>query len=147
MTSVEKRSRSEWAALFLAAAELVRQGCLVSFTMGNRTPVADLLVAHVATGSQFMVDVKGQSSRNQWIIGIKEDVPMLFYILVLVGSARDKDCFFVLRQAEAKRLIQENAEAHPHQKPLNPKGFSGFSFSAAVPFKDQWDNLPHLSSN
>jgi hypothetical protein len=115
--------------------------------MGNRTPIADLLVAHVPTRSQFMVDLKGQSSRSQWIIGIKEDVPTLFYILVLVGTARANDRFFILRQDEAKRTIRENAEAHPDQKPLNPKGFSGFSFSAAVPSEDRWDKLPHLSEN
>lgn len=70
---------------------------------------------------------------------------MLFYVLVLVGADRNKDCFYVMRQDEAKRLIQEFAEAHPDQKPLNPKGFSGFSFGAATPFKDRWDKLPSFS--
>jgi hypothetical protein len=32
----EKAARTEWAAVFLVAAELVRRGYVVSFTMGAR---------------------------------------------------------------------------------------------------------------
>ena len=39
-----KAQRTQWCAQFLAASELVRLGYVVSFTMGNNTPTADLMV-------------------------------------------------------------------------------------------------------
>jgi hypothetical protein len=46
----------------LPAAELVRRNYSVSFTMGNNTPVADLIVGTL-TGNQFWIDVKGFPSK------------------------------------------------------------------------------------
>ena len=60
----EKASQTEWTAAFLAAAELVRGGYVVSFTMGNRTPMADLMVGNPKNGDQFWVDVKGWRGRG-----------------------------------------------------------------------------------
>ena len=40
-----KGRQTQWAAQFLTAAELVRRGYTVSFTMGNSTPVS--LLAHM----------------------------------------------------------------------------------------------------
>jgi len=52
------RFHTQWAAQFLAAAELARRGYSVSFTMGNNALVADLMVGTEA-GKQSWVDVKG----------------------------------------------------------------------------------------
>jgi hypothetical protein len=39
---MRNQNRTQWAAQFLAAAELVRRDCVVSFTMGNTTRGAAL---------------------------------------------------------------------------------------------------------
>ena len=54
-----KRQKTQWTAQYLAASELARRGYTVSFTMGNQTPVADLMVGNLQSGNQFWVDVKG----------------------------------------------------------------------------------------
>jgi hypothetical protein len=48
----ERTQRTQWAAQFLAASELVRRYYVVSFTMGNNTPDADLMVG-TQTGGSF----------------------------------------------------------------------------------------------
>ncbi len=96
-SSTIKRQRTQWTAQFLAASELVRNGYVVSFTMGNHTPTADLMVGTPNTKSLFWVDVKGLSSNNAWLIKRKPTLPNLFYVLVRVGKNRADDAFFVLR--------------------------------------------------
>lgn len=56
------RFSTRWSAQFYVAAELTRRGYLVSLTLGNAL-FADPLVVSPA-GVHFMVDVKGQSTRN-----------------------------------------------------------------------------------
>jgi hypothetical protein len=67
LSANEKRRRSQWGAQFLVASELVRRGYLVSFTMGNNTPDADLIVGKPG-GKPFWIDVKGQSGKQVWLI-------------------------------------------------------------------------------
>jgi hypothetical protein len=38
------QNRTQWAARFLVAAELVRRRYVVAFTKGNTNPMADLMV-------------------------------------------------------------------------------------------------------
>ena len=58
----QSKQSTQWAAQFLAASELVRNGYVVSFTMGNNTPLADLMVAKEDGTFPFWVDVKGLRS-------------------------------------------------------------------------------------
>lgn len=74
------RQATQWAAQFAVAAELCKRGCEVSFTMGNCTPLADLMVL-APSGRMFLVDVKGQSTRNFWRIKAKILHPDLYYVL------------------------------------------------------------------
>jgi hypothetical protein len=68
-----KANRTEWAAVFLTSAELVRRGYVVALTMGNRTPIADLMVGRPESGKQFWVDVKGMFGRSGgWFMHPKE---------------------------------------------------------------------------
>jgi hypothetical protein len=129
-------SRTQWAAQFLAAAELVRRHCIVSFTMGNTTPMADLMVG-LQDGQQFWVDVKGLSAPNAWLIKPKPAWAELYYILVLVGRERVGDRFFILRQSECNELIRRYLEAHPTAKPI-----PSFNWRDAFPFENRWDSLP-----
>ena len=80
MTNQAKRYQTQWATQFYAAAELTRRGYLVSLTFGN-APVADLLVVS-PNNIHFMVDVKGQSTKNFWLIQRRETFDNLYYILI-----------------------------------------------------------------
>src|SRR5579863_9156701 len=103
MTLAQKRARTQWSAQFLAAAELVRRGYMVAFTMGNHTPDADLAVVAPKNKRHFLVDVKGLGSKGAWLLKPKNKRPDLYYILVHVGSTRTSDRFFVLTSKEAKK--------------------------------------------
>jgi hypothetical protein len=135
-TRTARQQRTQWAAQFLAASELVRRGYVVSFTMGNHTPTADLMVGVPESGLQFWVDVKGLSSNNAWLVKQKPDHLNLFYILVRVGDDRGSDRFFILDQAQLNALLERSRLAHPNDPT------SGFGWSYPAPFEDRWDTLP-----
>jgi hypothetical protein len=105
VTRIAKAQLTQWWAQFLAASELVRLGYVVSFTMGNNTPTADLMVGVPGSGLQFWVDVKGLSSNNAWLITPKPSHLNLFYVLVRVGENRTDDRFFILSQPEMNQLL------------------------------------------
>ena len=132
-----RKPSAQWAAQFLVAAELERHGYVVSFTMGNNTPVADLMVGHPGTGVQFWVDVKGQWDSNAWWGSAKAARPNLFYILALVAPQRKEDRFFVLDQAEFNGLVELYRNSHPSAKPVG-----GFNWTDPHRFENQWDKLP-----
>jgi hypothetical protein len=143
LTGAAKGRQTQWATQFLAAAELIRRDYMVSFTQGNNTPVADLIVASPSS-KPFWVDVKGLSSKNAWIIKSKENRNDLFYILILLSplanspKVRDADRFFVLTQAEVNELEAAYRRAHPNDKGAIP----GFGFSAVSAHEDKWEKLP-----
>jgi hypothetical protein len=134
-----KASRTEWAAVFLTSAELVRRGYVVSLTMGNRTPMADLMAGHPESGKQFWVDVKGMFGRSGgWFMHPKPLLSELFYILVSIGIERSSDKFFILSQQEANGMLQDYRAAHPDWN----FGGEGFSWKMAAQFEDRWQILP-----
>jgi hypothetical protein len=137
ISSKPRKRSAQWAAQFLVAAELERQGCDVAFTMGNCTPVADLM-GGFPKGEQFWVDVKGQHKPSSWNGKAKPARLNLFYILVLVGRIRTKDRFFVLTQAEFNGLVEQYRR--DHRKANKPIG--GFNWTEPHKFEDQWSKLP-----
>jgi hypothetical protein len=142
-TPAERRARTQWAAQFLAAGELVRRGYTVSFTMGNHTPMADLMVG-AASRQQFWVDVKGLASKAAWLVKPKLEHENLFYILVYLaplavpGKTRNPDRFFVLSQREVNRLVEKYQTAHRTNRGTMP----GFRWTDAHVFEDEWRKLP-----
>jgi len=136
-----KAQRTQWAAQFLAASELVRKGYAVSFTMGNHTPDADLMVGLPALGDQFWVDVKGLSSNNAWLIKPKAPLRNLFYILVRVGKDRTEDRFFVLSQKSTNKLLDTERAARAARGSTDRT--EGFNFTSPAAFEDNWKCLPH----
>ena len=132
------RHHIQWAAQFEVAAELCKRGCDVAFTMGNATPLADLMVLSPA-GRTFLVDVKGQSSRNFWRIKAKADHPQLYYVLTLVGGPNQPSSFYPMSQASLHRLMAAY-KARPTIK--FDERFSGFNWGDATPFLNQWSELP-----
>jgi len=139
-----KGRQTQWATQFLAAAELIRRGYTVSFTQGNNTPVADLMVGSPNSETMFWIDVKGLSSKNVWLITPKKTRNGLFYILVLLSPLAEKsksrkvDRFFILTQPEVNDLERDYLASHPKDKGL----MRGFNFSAAEIHEDRWDKLP-----
>lgn len=142
-TSPSKGHTTQWATQFLVAAELTRRGYTVSFTMGNNTPIADLMVG-APSGKQFWIDVKGLSSKNAWLLNIKPDRVNLYYVLVCLAplathpNVRQPDRFFILTQAEANHLVRDYAAKHPNDKGKRP----GFGFNDPRASEDAWQKLP-----
>jgi hypothetical protein len=72
-TSQVNMYRTQWAAQFIAAAELTRRGCIVALKLGN-APATDLLVQSPG-GRPFSVDVRGLAGRNWWLVSERTDHP------------------------------------------------------------------------
>lgn len=129
--------RTQWTAQFLVASELARNGYTVSFTMGNHTPLADLMVG-CPSGAQFWIDVKGLSSSSSWLVNEKRPHRGLYYVFARVGETRAEDHFFVLTQAEANQAIQRYQASHPSSR----HEMSGFNYRDVESFEDAWRKLP-----
>ena len=128
---------TQWAAQFAVASELCKRGYEVSFTMGNSTPVADLMVISPG-GEMFLVDVKGLYRSNPWLIKRKPDNARLFYILAFVPTGAPNE-FFVMSQDTATKLIQAELKrlSRPDDYPV-----TGIVWSLARDHKDKWEVLP-----
>jgi hypothetical protein len=140
MSSQTQKYKTQWASQFYAAAELTRRGYLVSLTFGN-APVADLLVVSPKQ-KHFMIDVKGQSNRNFWLIQPREIDEELFYVLVYLPKELAAPEFYILRCADmiAKReAYKEHIEAGSRKY---HDDLGGFNFGDAKDCKDRWDKLP-----
>jgi hypothetical protein len=133
-----KISRTQWAAQFLVAAELVRLGYVVSFTMGNTTPMADLMVGR-QNGTQFWVDVKGVTDHRAILQREKEKLEGLFYVVVNVGTTRDNDEFYVLSQSDFNALIRGYFDTHPNDRKV--PGFTFKHLKEPISFRDNWKIL------
>lgn len=121
------------------AAELTRRGYLVSLTFGN-APIADLLVAS-PIGTQFTVDIKGQSTKNFWLIQRRERNPNHYFILVYLPNNLGTPRYFVLSSDELMKRREE------HRESVLSKGryrddLGGINWSTAFDYENKWDNLP-----
>src|ERR1700676_4333666 len=103
----EKRSghQSQWAAQFAVASELCKRGYEVAFTMGNATPLADLIVAGPMS-KNFLVDVKGQSTPQSWQVKAKPIRENLYYVFAFVPTGA-ANRFFILSQQQANTCIRK----------------------------------------
>jgi hypothetical protein len=130
------RHFTQWAAQFAVASELCKRGYLVSFTMGNATPEADLMVMSPQRRS-FLIDVKGQRTNSFWRIRSKDSKEDLFYVLALVPSGK-ANRFFVLSHAQVNKLMKAYERSGVKYDPR----FSGFNPGSAVLYENKWDALP-----
>jgi hypothetical protein len=128
---------TQWAAQFAVASELCKRGYEVSFTMGNTTPTADLMVVSPG-GEMFLIDVKGLYRTNPWLIKRKPNNARLFYILAFVPAAAPNE-FFVMSQSTATSLIEDELKRlkRPDDYPV-----TGIVWDLAAKHKDRWDILP-----
>jgi hypothetical protein len=102
---LEKRSahRTQWAAQFAVASELCKRGSEVSFTMGNATPLADLMVVSAELKQMFLIDVKGLYRKNPWVLKRKSSRDRLFYVMAFVPDAGVNE-FSVLLNSRPKAM-------------------------------------------
>ena len=123
---------------FAVASELCKRGYEVAFTMGNATPLADLMVVSPEQRENFLVDVKGLYRINPWLVKRKEPRANLFYILAYVPTGAPNE-FFVMRQQDANALVQAELKRinRPDDYPV-----TGFVWKTALKFRDAWDVLP-----
>ncbi len=82
MIEINRKYQTQWAAQFFVSAELTRRGYMVALTLGNM-PSVDLNVVSPG-GKQFMVDVKGQRTKNFWRFRRKDPHKNHYYIFVYV---------------------------------------------------------------
>jgi hypothetical protein len=137
--AIARERRTQWAAQFAAAAELCKRGYEVSFTMGNATPVADLMLVSPKLKQMFLIDVKGLYRKNSWLIKRKPIRRDLYYVLAFVpedGTNR----FFVISQQNMNSLIAEELKrlGRPNEYPI-----TGILWSAAEKHESRWNILPH----
>jgi hypothetical protein len=136
----EKRGghQSQWAAQFAVASELCKRGYEVSFTMGNSTPLADLMVVSPRLKQMFLIDVKGLYRRNPRIVKRKTLRPNLFYVLAFVPTDEHNE-FFVMTQTQAHQFIQEELVRlkRPDSYPV-----TGISWKQALDHRNAWNIMP-----
>ena len=139
MTAQEKRYRTQWATQFFASAELTRRGYLVSLTFGN-APVSDLLVCS-PSGKHFTVDVKGQSTKNFWLIQPRLASSDHYFILVYLPKKDEPPRYFIMtsnelmkRREEYKQLVLPNGR---YQDALG-----GIKWTTAFHYENNWEILP-----
>ena len=119
------------------ASELCKRGHEVAFTLGHNTPLADLIVISPKK-RHFLIDVKGLSTKNAWIVKRKKPRRELFYVLALVPKGHPNK-FFIMAQRDANKLITENFNRPSKRK---KPGWDGFLYNAAIKFHERWDLLP-----
>jgi len=138
--SLQKRKyQTQWTSQFYVAAELTRRGYLVSLTLGN-APISDLLVQS-SKGVLFTVDVKGQSTKNFWLIQRREPSSDHYFIFVYLPKDGSPPEFFVASSKEVMRRREE------YKKEMETKGryrddLGGIRWSTVLTYRNRWDTLP-----
>lgn len=139
MSSQKRKYQTQWASQFYAAAELTRRGYLVSMTFGN-APAVDLVVVS-PNNVPFLVDVKGQSTRNFWLIQSREVRDDFYFILVYLAKQK-QPTYYILT---CKEMIVERNKYKQHI--IETKGnyrddLGGMNWSEANKYENRWEILP-----
>jgi hypothetical protein len=133
------RYQTQWAAQFYVAAELTRRGYLTAMTFGN-APRSDLLVRS-PHGQSFTVDVKGQSTRNFWLVQRREADANHYFVLVYLPPHCQPPQFFVLSSGQLMEYRSEY-EAASKARGKYRDDLGGMNWATALPHRDQWDVFP-----
>ena len=135
-----KKYQTQWASQFYVAAELTRHGYLVAFTLGN-APKIDLMACS-PKGADFLIQVKGQATKNFWLLGPVQPRDDLFYVLVYLPSSGGLPSFFILTSQEVAK------EREAYREHIEAVGGSyrddmgGMNWSAAHKYEGDWAKLP-----
>lgn len=138
-----KRHQTQWASQFAVASELCKRGYEVSFTMGNNTPLADMMVTSPKNREMFLVDVKGLAYENYWQIKRQPSRSGLFYVLALVPRERENR-FFILTQDEINANIIIEFDRLPDEKKKLGEVANrlGMRWKDSLKFENRWEVLP-----
>ena len=137
MASRNLRRFTQRAAQFSVAGELCNRNYEVAFTVGNTTPLTDLMATSPGERS-FRVDVKGQRGRGFWQVREREKIhDDLFYILAFVPPNKPNR-YFILSHEDVHGLIQDYKTSGVKYDPR----FPGFNWAACHGFENQWNRLP-----
>lgn len=130
--------RTQWAAQFAVASELCKRGYEVSFTMGNTTPMADLMVVSPGQRRMFLIDVKGLYRKNPWVVRRKPNVPHLHYVFAFVPDD-SPNRYFVIPQKRVNAYVEQELArlGRPDDYPM-----TGILWSQAEGHEDDWAALP-----
>ena len=128
---------AQWAAQFAVASELCKRGYEVAFTLGHNTPLADLMVISPRT-RHFLIDVKGLSARNPWLLKRKHPRVGLYHVLAFVPPEK-RNRFFILTQSAANKLVRDHFRRKSKRR---RPGWDGFYFTASCAYEDRWNLLP-----
>src|SRR5712664_3986721 len=130
----QRGHQTQWAAQFAVACELCKRGYEVSFTMGNATPLADLMVVSPKLKKMFLIDVKGLYRKNPWLLKRKSARDNLFYVLAYVPT-EEPNQFFVMTQQQANQFVED--ELKRLERP-DDYSVTGITWNLALPHKDAW---------
>lgn len=133
------RYRTQWSSQFYVAAELTRRGYLVSLTFGN-APIADLIVQS-PSGNPFTVDVKGQSSKNFWLIQRRDHKPNHYFILVYLPKNHGTPQYYIL-SSEELMFKREEYEKSSIVRGKYRDDLGGINWSTAFDYENKWETLP-----
>lgn len=140
MSSQSKKYQTQWASQFYVAAELTRRGYQVALTLGN-APIVDLM-AISPNLEHFKIDVKGQSTKNFWLIQGRESSNDLFYILVYLPKNEEPPKCFIMSSSE---VMRERDDYEKHIKSIKGKyrdDMGGFNWTTCLKYKNKWETLP-----
>lgn len=130
--------QTQWAAQFYVAAELSRRGYMVALTLGN-APRTDLM-ATSPSGKCLRVEVKGQATKNFWIVRRHPIDPDHFYFFVFLPKSGSPE-FFVLTCEEVQALREEYA-VRMRENGRYRDDLGGLNWTTPFPHRDRWDKLP-----
>ena len=104
--------------------------------------MADLMVVSPAEKKMFLVDVKGLSRPNPWIVTKKAQRDNLFYILAHVPTGKPNQFFILTQQQVAQVQAAQVTEDEVNRPPRKIKSIPRFPWRAALPYEDAWTALP-----
>ena len=107
--------------------------------IGNAA-VSDLLV-QTPQGQAFTIDVKGQSSKNFWLVQRRPANATHYFVLVYLPPKYEPPRFFVL---SSDQLMKHRGE---YEIAATARGkyrddLGGMNWATALPHEGQWDALP-----
>ena len=95
------------------------------------------MVSLVGRNKMFLIDVKGQRTKNFWQITAKPARDNLYYVLSYVPTDQPPR-FYVLSQRRLSKLMHQYQ--HSGVK-FDPK-FSGINWKTPFPYENNWAILP-----
>ncbi|MGB9867929.1 MAG: hypothetical protein ACPLPR_08540 [Bacillota bacterium] len=88
------------------------------------------------------MDVKGQATKNFWLIQKREPNPAHFFILVYLPKDCDPPWYFILSSDELMKKRQEYAESIISRGRNYRDDLGGINWATALQYRDKWDCLP-----